>query len=170
MKMPKHLFYYLSGLGDIKEDTFEFDIDEQFLFLNNVKLKMFGKNEVIQQYKIKLEDIITADIVNTSELKKGSTIGRGAAGYLLFGPVGAVLGGMSAANKQKIKTTFAISYMPSVGDEPKTIVFNLDVPSWSSQNKMAVAKIKKPISDVKKSARVMEYLGQTASDDGSITL
>ena len=88
---------------------------------------------MLQQYKIKTEDILDLGIVKVSELKKQSVVGRGVVGGLLFGPVGAVLGGMSATGKQKIKSTLAICYLPSSGDDTKTIVFNADAPSWGDR-------------------------------------
>ena len=104
----KNLFWYMDGLGSLSEIMFRIYIDGDYLCLDNVKPHMIGGDKVLQQYKIKTEDILDLGIVKVSELKKQSVVGRGVVGGLLFGPVGAVLGGMSATGKQKIKSTLAI--------------------------------------------------------------
>ena len=168
--LAKNLFDYLDGLGNLPANSmFRVVLDEENLILYHIKLKVFGSDEVIQQYKIKASDILAFDQVKTSELKNQSVVGRGIAGGLLFGSVGAVLGGMSAVGKQKIKTTLAIGYLPSLSDEPKTIVL-ADAAGWSSNNYLSVAKLKKELSKIPKSSRVAAYLGQTMNEDGSITL
>lgn len=166
----KNLFYYMDGLGDIQSGMFRVYLDGDYLMMDQVSPRMIGKDKVIQQYKIKAADVLDFGIVKVSELKNQSVIGRGAVGGLLFGPVGAVLGGMSAVAKSKIKSTLAISYLPSNGDEPKTVVFDAEPPSWGSQNALSVVKMKKEMSNISKSERVMKYLGQTINEDGSITL
>lgn len=169
-KTYPNLFEYLNGLGTLPERAmFEISLDEEYLTMNQIKLKVFGKNEILQQYRIKACDILALDIVKKAELENQSVIGRGAVGGLLFGPVGAVLGGMSATSKQKIKSTLAISYLPSSGDEPKTIVFT-DASSWSGNNALSVSKMKDRLTKIPKSARAMSYLGQAVNEDGSITL
>lgn len=166
----ENLFEYLSGLGTLPERAlFEITLDEEFLTMNQIKFKVFGKNDILQQYKIKSCDILALDIVKKAELENQSVIGRGAVGGLLFGPVGAVLGGMSATSKQKIKSTLAISYLPSSGNEPKTIIF-ADDSTWSGANTLSVSKMKERLTKIPKSARAMKYLGQTINQDGSITL
>lgn len=168
--LAKNLFDYLDGLGDLPANSvFRILLEDEFLFMHHIKLKVFGSDEIIQSYKIKASDILALDQVKTSELQNQSVLGRGVVGGLLFGPVGAVLGGMSATGKQKIKTTFAISYLPSNTDTPKTVVF-ADSASWSGNNTVSVTKMKKELAKIKKSDRVMNYLGQTVSQDGSIIL
>ena len=166
----KNLFWYMDGLGNLNDIMFRVYLDGEYLCMDNVKPHMIGSDKVLQQYKIKAGDILDFGIVKVSELQKQSVVGRGVVGGLLFGPVGAVLGGMSATGKQKIKSTFAICYLPSNGDEPKTIVFNAEPPSWGSQNALSVAKMKNELAKTPKSERVMKYLGQTVNDDGSISL
>lgn len=166
----KNLFWYMSGLGNTESIMFRIYISDEFLILDNVKPHAFLSDTVIQQYKLKASDIVAFDIVKTSELKKGSVLGRGAAGGILFGPVGAVLGGMSAMSGQKVKSTLAICYLPSSGNEPKTIVFNAEPVSWGGQNAASISKMKKQLSKIPRSDRVKAYLGQTVNEDGSITL
>ena len=166
----KNLFWYMDGLGSLSEIMFRIYIDGDYLCLDNVKPHMIGGDKVLQQYKINTEDILDLGIVKVSELKKQSVVGRGVVGGLLFGPVGAVLGGMSATGKQKIKSTLAICYLPSSGDDPKTIVFNAEPPSWGGQNISSATKMKNELAKRPKSERVVRYLGQIVNEDGSITL
>lgn len=167
----KNLFFYLSGLGNLPERAyFRVGIDGDTLILAQVSPRAFGKDKIIQQYKIAAQSILAFDILTEAELKKRSVVGRGVAGGLLFGPVGAVLGGLSGNNKQKIKSTLAISYIPSSGNDPRTIVLDAELTSWEGQNKLSVAKIKNKLAKIPKSAEAMAYLGQTVNQDGSITL
>lgn len=169
--MAKNLFYYLDGLGALPSQAmFRVSLSDGYLLLDYIKLHVLKKDEILQQYKIKAEDILAFDIVNASELKNQSVVGRGAVGAFLFGPVGALLGGMSAANKQKIKSTLAISYLSSANREPKTIIFDAEPPSWKGNNAIFVAKAKKDLAKIPKSKAVMEHLGQSINNDGSITL
>lgn len=171
MAKNRNLFYYLSGLGTLPDNAcFHIELDDEFLVLNYVELKLIGKEKLIQQYKIKAGDILALDIVNTADLKKKSVVGRGAAGGLLFGPVGAVLGGMSATAQNKIKSTLSISYLSSGTGECKSVVFNASPPSWEAYNKSSVSKIKKGLEKIPRSQAVMQYLGQVENEDGSITL
>lgn len=167
----KNLFYYMDGLGNLPDHAmFSLTIENNILHLNHVIPHLLGKGKVLQEYKINAENILAFDIVNVADLQNKSVIGRGAAGAFLFGPVGAVLGGMSGASKQKIKSTLAISFLPSLGGDPKTIVFDAEPPSWGSKNKLSIAKMKKQLTQITKSQEVMAHLGQTVNADGSISL
>ena len=165
----KNLFYYLNGLGNLPNRAmFRVELDGDTLILSHASPRAFRKDKIIQQYKIAASDILAFDIVTEAELKNRSVVGRGVAGGLLFGPVGAVLGGLSGSNKQKIKATLAISYLPSSGGDPLAVVFDAEPPSWGSQNKLSV--IKNKLVKIPKSGAAMAYLGQTISADGSIIL
>ena len=171
MSKNKNLFYYLSGLGTLPDNAcFHIELEGEYLLLNYVELKVFGKDRLIQQYKIKAEDILALDVVNTADLKRKSVVGRGAAGGLLFGPVGAVLGGMSGTVQNKIKASLSISYLSSSSGECRAVVFNASPPSWEAINKLAVAKLKKELEKIPRSKAAMQYLGQIENDDGSISL
>lgn len=166
-----NLFYYLEGLGTLQNYAmFRVLLEGETLTLNHVKPRLVGNDKVIQSYKINAENILDLGIVKTTELQKKSVVGRGAVGGLLFGPVGAMLGGMSAADKGKVKSVLAISYLPSAGGEPKTIMLDADPPSWGGLNMSYIAKLKKELAKTPKSQAVMGYLGQTINKDGSITL
>lgn len=167
----KNLFYYLSGLGNLPNRAmFRVELEGGTLILSHASPRAFRKDKIIQQYKIAAADILAFDIVTEAELENRSVVGRGVAGGLLFGPVGAALGGLSGSNKQKIKATLAISYLPSSGGGPRTIVFDAEPPSWGSQNKLSVAKMKNKLIKIPKSVAAMAYLGQTVNADGSIIL
>lgn len=166
----KNLFLHLSGLGSPESELFRIMVEDGFLLLDCVKPHAFGKDKLIQQYKIDASRVLDFDIVKIADVENKSVIARGVAGGLLLGPVGAVLGGMSAADKRKIKSTLAISYLPSSGGDPKTVVFNMDLPSWSSKNALSIVNLQKALSKIEKCKEVMDYLGQTQNADGSISL
>lgn len=167
----RNLFTYLEGLGQLPDNSlFRVELDGEYLVLLHIKLHLLGKDEVLQKYQIQAADIVDMGIVKQSELQKQSVVGRGVVGGVLFGPVGAMLGAMSAAGKQKIKNVFAVSYLPSQGDEPKTIMFDADPAGWTANNTNWATKAKKELSAYKKSARLLAYLGQASNEDGSITL
>ena len=167
----RNLFTHLQGLGQFSQaDVFRIEVDGEFLVILQVKVHVLGSDEVIQKYQIKASDILDFGIAKKSELEKKSVIGDGIVGGLLFGPVGAMLGGLSASTKSKIKSVLAISFLPSAGDEPKTIMFDAEPVSWGSTNALWAAKAQKQLADIQKSDRVRAYLGQTINIDGSITL
>lgn len=171
MGFEKNLFYYLSGLGTLPQDApFSISMENGFLLLNHQKVRVLGPNKTLQQYKINAGDIIAMDIVNTADLKNKSVVGRGVAGGLLFGPVGALIGGMSGAAQNKIKGVLTISFFSSANGEIKSICLNADPPSWGGLNRRAVAKIRSILDKTPKSPAVVAYLGQTRNEDGSITL
>jgi len=64
--------------------------------------------------------------------KSRSVIGRGIAGGLVFGPVGAIVGGLSGTkNKQKKKqhSYLILNYIPSGGSDPVVLTFEEIFPS-----------------------------------------
>ena len=175
MGKDNNIFYCLSGLGeDTKSnEMIRLNLTDDTLEINKLKSKMFGKEEIIKTYKINAGDILKADIVTEEELKDKSVLGRGAAGALLLGPVGAVLGGMTALKNKKINKFFAISYLPSQGNKPQTIVFEAEPPLFKNYNKLYISKFKQKIATIPKSQRAKDYLGifdTIQNEDGSIQL
>lgn len=171
----KNLFYHISGLGsDVKDtDSIVLKLNNDFLEINNVKLKAFHADEIIQTYKINAANILKADIVTKEELKNRSLFFRSAAGALLLGPTGAVLGGMTALNNKKIKTFFVISYLSGQGNIPQTIILNAGVVYWKGNNNRYITKLKKELATIPKSQQAKEYLGiynPIQNEDGSIQL
>lgn len=174
--MSKNIFEYKSGLPVTPEQTsFSLELDGEILLINAGKVKVFGKNDVIQTYKIPLENIIDLDIVTEKELKEKSVMGRGVAGALLLGPVGAILGGMSGVGR-KAKSIFmlSIAYVsPSAPGEVKNMMFNAEYAGWLAQNQGMVRQIKKARKGIAPSALVkncLQALGLAKEADGSIML
>lgn len=115
---------HLHGLPDINDKA------PGKLFFTDEKIIAKISNKT---YDLIYEQITAVAYANKSDfLKKDrSVIGRGIAGGILLGPVGAIIGGMSAIGRQKnIKGEFLIiDYIPSTNDEQKTIIFDLYKPS-----------------------------------------
>ncbi|WP_286080668.1 hypothetical protein [Parablautia intestinalis] len=71
---------------------------------------------------LKTESIINTEYLTEKEIieKSKSVVGRATAGALIFGPVGALIGGMSGignSQKQKSHTYYIIHYINSKGEE-----------------------------------------------------
>jgi hypothetical protein len=85
----------------------------------------FSKNKPVY---IPYSQVTNAGLVTEEEIieKSKSVVGRAAAGTLLLGPLGAIIGGMSGIGtktKQKSETYFVINYRPDGEDEQKIISF-----------------------------------------------
>jgi len=96
------------------------------LFFTDDKLIIKGGGKTVELAYDRLTAIKAAS--KTDLLKKDrSVIGRGIAGGLLLGPLGAIIGGMSAVGKQKhIKGQFLIlNYIPAGQDETKVMAFDM---------------------------------------------
>ncbi len=63
------------------------------------------------EIKLPLNKITKAGNVNVTEIEQQSKIGRAFVGGLLFGGAGAIVGAMSAGEKQKIQTLYIINYL-----------------------------------------------------------
>lgn len=71
---------------------------------------------------LKLTSILYAEHLTNTEIieKSKSVVGRAAAGGLLFGPVGALIGGMSgvgSSQKKKLQLYYVIHFTNSLGEE-----------------------------------------------------
>lgn len=96
------------------------------LFFTDDKLIIKHKKRTIELSYDQLTAIKAAN--KTDLLKKdASVIGRGIAGGLLLGPVGAIIGGMSAVGKQKHVTGefLILNYIPTGQDETKVMAFDM---------------------------------------------
>lgn len=126
MKNLKVITTLVDGLPISNKNKVEIILEEEYIIINETRLNGF-KFEVINTFKIKIENVLDIMVATDKEIieKNKSVIGRGAVG-LLFGPVGAVLGGMSGIGTKKIvkkkDTLFVISYM-SKEEEIKNITF-----------------------------------------------
>lgn len=65
--------------------------------------------------KLPLSKVISSGNVNVAEIEQQSKIGRAIVGGLLFGNAGAIIGAMTAGEKQKIKTLYIINYEGEAG-------------------------------------------------------
>ena len=176
-KVSKNMFDLISGLPKIhdKETIFyHIDIENGFLSIQALKLYFSKKSEILQEYRIPVGDVLAFDIVEETHYKQKSALKRGVAGALLFGPVGAIIGGASGLDKSKIKETLGISYLSAKGDEPQTSVFNLGVPGWTAFNTAAIKKLKEEVENAEKSERAKAilkiYNDYEETDDGAILL
>ncbi|MGI6501285.1 MAG: hypothetical protein ACOX1S_10490 [Anaerostipes sp.] len=74
----------------------------------------------VQPVQLPLTKITHAGNINTTEIVEQSKLGRAAIGGFLFGGAGAIVGAMSAGEKEKIKTLYIINYISD--DEEKVII------------------------------------------------
>ena len=61
--------------------------------------------------ELPLNKITKAGNINITEIEQQSKVGRAVIGGLLFGNAGAIVGAMTAGEKQKIKTLYVINYL-----------------------------------------------------------
>ncbi|WP_057567455.1 hypothetical protein [Paraclostridium sordellii] len=119
----------VDGLPIPEKSKVEVKLDEEFIVINQTKLNGF-KFEVINTFKVKLENVLDIAVATEKEIidMNKSVIGRGAVG-MIFGPVGAILGGMSGIGTKKVikkkDTLFVISYV-SKDEEIKNITFKVN--------------------------------------------
>lgn len=126
---------YLQGLPNINVgDICKLSFDNENLIIQAIKVSGIIKSKVnvINTFKINNKKIISFDLINKSniETKSKSVIGRGIAGGLIFGPVGAIIGGISGT-KQDIKSNdeffLNISYYGVNEDDLKVLIFKVGI-------------------------------------------
>lgn len=173
----ENTFSHFSGLpAEFEPNYFTLEFDESNLIIHQVKIKLL-KNQPLQTFKIPLRNIVTMGIVTEEDLSQNNAIGNGVVGALLFGPVGAVLGGMSGLGAKKVPC-FAVSYISeNQPKEIKTIIFNAAaVAGVISRNKAFVSEVKEKHKNIELSVLVKNYLKDNGvcelekNSDGSITL
>jgi hypothetical protein len=79
-------------------------------------------------FELNYDQVTAAEGVTKTDLltKDKSVIGRGIAGGLILGPVGAIVGGMSGVGQKKIKGDFLIiNYLSSGQSEPNVLIFDV---------------------------------------------
>lgn len=100
----------------------------QVIVNDNTQTLTFKKTEYFvntntPDITLSFDQIIGAGEITQEQLKEASVIGRAVIGGVLFGGIGAIVGGLSGTNKKmKNQKFFAISYKSSSGEE-KTILF-----------------------------------------------
>nr|DAU87460.1 MAG TPA: hypothetical protein [Caudoviricetes sp.] len=83
----------------------------------------FKKNRY-PEINLAFNKIIGAEFITQDELKDASVIGRAVVGGILFGNIGAIIGGISGqGQKVTTKRYFAISYTGNT-DDSKTILLD----------------------------------------------
>lgn len=124
---------HVQGLPNMNENSMlEFSIQDDDLVMEHIHgIGFFSKNiKVTDVFKINHKKIISLDLLDKTNIKskKKSVVARGVAGDLLFGPVGAIIGGMSGA-KTEIETKtiyfFNISYYGKNKNDIKNLIFKL---------------------------------------------
>lgn len=108
-------------------NVWQLSIEGEFLKLNETS--GIVKRKSLKVYKIDLSKVITIDTITKENIyeKKKSVIGRGLTGAALFGPAGAVLGGMSGIGTKEQKvcvSIFSISFYGKSEEDIKTILFD----------------------------------------------
>jgi hypothetical protein len=115
------------GIVNFKEDeivNIYLDDDKEMLVISEYLSK--DPNELYLKYS----QITNAEVLSEKEIieKSKSVVGRAAAGTILLGPLGGILGGMSGiGDKKKSKTSyyFIVNYMSSTDNEIKVIRFKV---------------------------------------------
>lgn len=176
----KNIMIYRSGLADKpSSDLFEVEISEEDILLNQIELTLFGKNKVIQAYRIPLKNVVDCGFVSEEEVQKRnkSVVGRGLAGGFLLGPAGLVLGGLSGVGEKEQKKRiglFVISYLSeSSPTELKSFVLGVGWNNHDLGNIKLAKKAQKIAQSAPKSEMVIQFIGkaqENKNSDGSITL
>ena len=88
------------------------------------KKRFFNKDHKVNDVVLSFDKIRGAGYITQDELVEKSTIGRAVVGGVLFGGIGALVGGMSGQDKKTKKINyFAIAYTDSFGND-KTLLFD----------------------------------------------
>lgn len=85
----------------------------------NMILEIDNKSLIFEEYMAKnakkvslpVNKIIKAGPLAITEIEKQSKLGRAAIGGLLFGGAGAIVGALSAGEKEKVKSLYIINYI-----------------------------------------------------------
>lgn len=134
-KYPKVSTSVIDGLPVDTDGIVNVTCNSEEIIIEELKAKIV-KQYVANTFRIKLENVLDIIVADKKEIvnQNKSVIGRGAAGALVFGPVGAMLGGMSAlgAKQKKISAGkfLVISYRNKSG-EIANITFKADGLTYS---------------------------------------
>lgn len=117
----------ISGLPQSNiQSHFTFKFEENRLKITEIIFKMFKKDEELQVFWLDMDKIISIDLITEDNIeeKQKSVVGRGVAGAILFGPVGAIIGSASGTKSKKTveKTgVLVFSYYGKGEEDIKTI-------------------------------------------------
>ena len=146
MKEIKVITTIVDGLPIPEKSKVEVILEEEFIVINQIKVSGF-KLEPINTFKVKLENVLDITVSTEKEIieMNKSVVGRGAVG-MIFGPVGAILGGMSGIGTKKVvkkkDTLFVIAYKSKEG-EIKNISFKVNDPMGKNLAKNFALVVKK---------------------------
>lgn len=116
----------ISGLPQSdKRSSFLFTFREEKIEITE-RIVGLIKNKELQTFWLDIDKIISIDLLTQDNIeeKKKSVVGRGIAGAVLFGPVGAIIGTASGTQTEKtVKKTgiLVISYYGKDEEDIKTI-------------------------------------------------
>lgn len=125
---PRYVSIHLRGLPNVKDGAVcTFDFEDNYLKIEEIDGLL--KTKTVRTFKIDNSKIISMDTVSKSNIvtKSKSVVGRGFAGGLIFGPVGAIIGGMSGlggTSKSEEKFFLNIAYYGLDETDIKTLVFD----------------------------------------------
>ena len=117
-KREKMLMIHYEGIPSLRSDcpcNMILDSNEHKLIFEEYMTKN------AQTISLSLDKIVKAGLVNVTEIEEQSKLGRAAIGGLLFGGAGAIVGALSAGEKEKTKRLYIINYL-SDGEEKVIIL------------------------------------------------
>ena len=120
----------ISGLPQENQNSFfMFNFEGNQLKITEKLTRVFKKSKELQTFSLDVDKIISIDIITQDNIveKQNSTFGRGVAGALLFGPVGAIIGTSSAGSTTVNEQTgvLVFSYYGKNEEDIKTIYVSL---------------------------------------------
>lgn len=131
---------HIQGLSGVpKFGNCRLSIDGDMFKIEHMTGGFLSNKNVEATYRIPLFRMISIDVVSEREIveKSKSVIGRGIAGAVIFGPVGAIIGGMSGVGNKKsasYKYFVNLAYFDENMKDIKTIVFQADISlAWARQ-------------------------------------
>lgn len=116
-KQEKMLMIHYEGIPSLRSNcpcNMILDVKEHRLIFEEYMTKN------AKTISLPLDKISKAGLVNVTEIEKQSKLGRAAIGGLLFGGSGAIVGALSAGEKEKTKSLYIINYQSD--GENKVIV------------------------------------------------
>lgn len=116
----------LSGLPQKeKRSYFLLDFVDDKLKITEKALRGIFKSKEVQNFWLDVDKIISIDLITQDNIveKQKSTFGRGVAGAVLFGPVGAIIGSASKNTETAVEKTgiIVVSYYGKDEDDIKTL-------------------------------------------------
>lgn len=130
--------YHLQGLPQVpKNANCRLSVEDHALKIEHMTGGLFSNKNVEATYRIPLDRLISMDVVSEADIKEKSksVLGRGVAGALVFGPVGALLGGMSGIGTKKKKTykyLLNVAYIGNDSNDVRMIIFQVSMSTFDA--------------------------------------